>query len=342
MGMAFKTGIPRGQRFVLVKLCDCANDEGLCYPSQETVAEDTGFGETAVQQHIKWLKENNFIKSARRQRGRERQSDIYRINVALLEKCYAEAAKRKAERRAKMREEPSDFEPSDFEPSDFEPSDFEPSDFGSKNPQILSHEPSDFGGSLYEEPSVEPSVEPSGCCTAPQAAADTPSCGFASEPAPRSDFADDVSDGLVGNLPAETVKAETVQTVLPADTPKPTNHTAANRATWEAYRAAYLDRYGVEPLRNAKVNGQIAQFVRTVGAQDAPKLAAFYLAHNGGFFVQRRHDFGLLLQSVQQIRTDWLRGEQMTATAARQAEKTQANLESHKGALEILKARGVI
>ena len=156
MGMAFKTGIPRGQRFVLVKLCDCANDEGLCYPSQETVAEDTGFGETAVQQHIKWLKENNFIKSARRQRGRERQSDIYRINVALLEKCYAEAAKRKAERRAKMREEPSDFEPSDFEPSDFEPS-----DFGSENPQILSHEPSDFGGSLYEEPSVEPSVEPS-------------------------------------------------------------------------------------------------------------------------------------------------------------------------------------
>ncbi|WP_323175822.1 helix-turn-helix domain-containing protein [Neisseria cinerea] len=156
MGMAFKTGIPRGQRFVLVKLCDCANDEGLCYPSQETVAEDTGFGETAVQQHIKWLKENNFIKSARRQRGRERQSDIYRINVALLEKCYAEAAKRKAERRVKMREEPSDFEPSDFEPSDFEPS-----DFGSKNPQILNHEPSDFGGSLYEEPSVEPSVEPS-------------------------------------------------------------------------------------------------------------------------------------------------------------------------------------
>lgn len=142
MGMAFKTGIPRGQRFVLVKLCDCANDEGLCYPSQETVAEDTGFGETAVQQHIKWLKENNFIKSARRQSGRERKSDIYRINVALLEKCYAEAAKRKAERMAKMWEEPSDFEPSDF---------------GSKNLQILSHEPSDFGGSLYVEPSVEPS-----------------------------------------------------------------------------------------------------------------------------------------------------------------------------------------
>ncbi|MCV6749025.1 helix-turn-helix domain-containing protein [Neisseria meningitidis] len=146
MGMAFKTGIPRGQRFVLVKLCDCANDEGLCYPSQETLAEDTGFAATAVRQHIKWLKEHNFIKSARRQSGRERKSDIYRINVALLEKCYAEAAKRKAVRQAKMWEEPSDFEPSDFD---------------AKNHQILSDEPSDFDGSLYEEPSVEPSVEPS-------------------------------------------------------------------------------------------------------------------------------------------------------------------------------------
>lgn len=161
MGMAFKTGIPRGQRFVLVKLCDCANDEGLCYPSQETLAEDTGFAATAVRQHIKWLKEHNFIKSARRQSGRERKSDIYRINVALLEKCYAEAAKRKAVRQAKMWEEPSDFEPSDFEPSDYEPSDYEPSDFDAKNHQILSDEPSDFDGSLYEEPSVEPSVEPS-------------------------------------------------------------------------------------------------------------------------------------------------------------------------------------
>lgn len=169
MGMAFKTGIPRGQRFVLVKLCDCANDEGLCYPSQETLAEDTGFAETAVRQHIKWLKDNNFIKSARRQRGRERKSDIYRINVALLEKCYAEAAKRKAARQAKMWEEPLDYEPSDFEPSDFDTGNHqilsgEPSDFAlrtvrfcAKNHQILSGEPSDFDGSLYVEPSVEPS-----------------------------------------------------------------------------------------------------------------------------------------------------------------------------------------
>ena len=294
MGMAFKTGIPRGQRFVLVKLCDCANDEGLCYPSQETVAEDTGFGETAVQQHIKWLKENNFIKSARRQRGRERQSDIYRINVALLEKCYAEAAKRKAERRAKMREEPSDFEPSDFEPSDF----------GSKNPQILSHEPSDFGGSLYEEPSVEPSIEPSGL-----------------------------------NARAAHTPAGHAETEKRAGAAKPN---PANVATWKAYAAAYRDRYGVLPAANAKTRGQAANLVRMVGADLAPGLAAYYLTHNGGFFVQCRHDFGLLLKSYQQILTDMQRGEQMTQTRARQTERTQTAVETHKGALAILQAKGLV
>ena len=286
MGMAFKTGIPRGQRFVLVKLCDCANDEGLCYPSQETVAEDTGFGETAVQQHIKWLKENNFIKSARRQRGRERQSDIYRINVALLEKCYAEAAKRKAERRAKMREEPSDFEPSDF---------------GSKNPQILSHEPSDFGGSLYEEPSVEPSIEPSGL-----------------------------------NARAAHTPAGHAETEKRAGAAKPN---PANVATWKAYAAAYRDRYGVLPAANAKTRGQAANLVRMVGADLAPGLAAYYLTHNGGFFVQCRHDFGLLLKSYQQILTDMQRGEQMTAARARQTENTQSNLETAKRVLAARAAR---
>ena len=272
----------------MVKLCDCANDEGLCYPSQETVAEDTGFGETAVQQHIKWLKENNFIKSARRQKGRERQSDIYRINVALLEKCYAEAAKRKAERRAKMREEPSDFEPSDF---------------GSKNLQILSHEPSDFGGSLYEEPSVEPSVEPSEL------------------------------NARAAHTPADHAKTE-----KRAGAAKPN---PANVATWKAYAAAYRDRYGVLPAANAKTRGQAANLVRMVGADLAPGLAAYYLTHNGGFFVQCRHDFGLLLKSYQQILTDMQRGEQMTQTKARQTEKTQTAVETHKGALAILKAKGL-
>ena len=115
----------------------------------------------------------------------------------------------------------------------------------------------------------------------------------------------------------------------------------ANVATWKAYAAAYRDRYGVLPAANAKTRGQAANLVRMVGADLAPGLAAYYLTHNGGFFVQCRHDFGLLLKSYQQILTDMQRGEQMTQTKARQTEKTQTAIETHKGALAILKAKGL-
>ena len=115
----------------------------------------------------------------------------------------------------------------------------------------------------------------------------------------------------------------------------------ANVATWKAYAAAYRDRYGVLPAANAKTRGQAASLVRMVGADLAPGLAAYYLTHNGGFFVQCRHDFGLLLKSYQQILTDMQRGEQMTQTKARQTEKTQTAVETHKGALAILQAKGL-
>lgn len=44
-----------GARFVLVKLADNANDDGICWPSISTLCRHTGFSERAVQGHIKTL-----------------------------------------------------------------------------------------------------------------------------------------------------------------------------------------------------------------------------------------------------------------------------------------------
>ena len=109
---------------------------------------------------------------------------------------------------------------------------------------------------------------------------------------------------------------------------KSTTPNPANTATWNAYAAAYRQRYGVDPIRNAKVNGMVANFVKQVGERNAPPLAAWYVWHNNHWFVQRRHDFGTLLQNVQQVMTDWQRGEQMTRQRAVQTEQTQANFEA--------------
>lgn len=163
-----------------------------------------------------------------------------------------------------------------------------------------------------------------------------PSCDFASETAAADSVADDF------RLPENAVGADAE--TLPAGKPKKPDPRSNpdNVKTWEAYARAYRARYGVLPMSNAKVRGQVAQFVKTVGAELAPVLAAYYPSHNKQYFVQRRHDFGALLHDYQQVATDYQIGQQMTGVQAAQTEKTQANRSSHDEALAILKAKGLV
>ncbi|MGQ5524154.1 helix-turn-helix domain-containing protein [Chitinimonas sp. PSY-7] len=126
-----------------------------------------------------------------------------------------------------------------------------------------------------------------------------------------------------------------------ATKPKSAASNTLNTATWNAYAAAYWQRYGVDPIRSAMVNSQVRHIVKQVG-EEAPTLAAYYVSHQDAWFVRERHPIGLLLKSLQRVRTDCSRGQQMTGTAAKQAEATQANLESHNGALAILQRKGLI
>lgn len=75
--------------------------------------------------------------------------------------------------------------------------------------------------------------------------------------------------------------------------------------TWKRYADAYHNRYNVDPVRNARVNGQMAKFVDCVGAEEAPHIAAFYVNHNNGFYVTKMHAVGILLVDAEKIRTEW-------------------------------------
>lgn len=135
-----------------------------------------------------------------------------------------------------------------------------------------------------------------------------------------TDLPDGDPSAPVENLPAVADKKK-------ASSPNPDNV-----ATWNAYRQAYANKYGCEPLRNAQVNGQIARLVKSVPANVAPALAAYYVNHNNGFYVQKRHPIGLLLSDAQGIYTDMMRNEQMTAAKARQQEGTQTNMSAYEQA----------
>ena len=121
----------------------------------------------------------------------------------------------------------------------------------------------------------------------------------------------------------------TPQLITPDLTPQqpipaaPTKKKAAPKsaAVWESYSAAYFDRYGTEPVRNATVNSQLAKIVDAIGESEAVHVARFYLQHNNRYYVQQCHAVGPMLKDITALRTQWATGSQMTESKARTADR---------------------
>jgi hypothetical protein len=90
--------------------------------------------------------------------------------------------------------------------------------------------------------------------------------------------------------------------------------------TWESYSTAYIDRYGSPPLRNARVNAQIAQLLKRIPRDDAPLLAAWFVSHNGRWYVQKGHAIGMLLSDAEHLYTQWQSGRVLTEAEAREVD----------------------
>lgn len=115
----------------------------------------------------------------------------------------------------------------------------------------------------------------------------------------------------------------------------------ACQATWGAYSDSYHDRYGVLPVRNAKTNAQIVQFVKRLGAEESPPVAAFFVGHSSAFYVRKSHDLGSLLADAEKLRMEWATGRMVTTTGAQQSDRTQSNFNAANDALRILEQKGV-
>lgn len=76
MTQAWKSTFPSGLKFVLLALCDNANDQGECYPSIPTLAAKCSMSERSVQRHIMDMEEAGILKREMRT-GR---STIYHID----------------------------------------------------------------------------------------------------------------------------------------------------------------------------------------------------------------------------------------------------------------------
>jgi len=122
---------------------------------------------------------------------------------------------------------------------------------------------------------------------------------------------------LIGELfPVE------IRAVKPAVSVKASREQEACRATWDAYSDAYRERYGVAPVRNAKVNSAIKSFTRRIGADESPGVARYFVSHADAFYGRKCHDVGLMLADAEKLRTEWATQRQVTGVTARQQERT--------------------
>lgn len=113
----------------------------------------------------------------------------------------------------------------------------------------------------------------------------------------------------------------------PRRSPPPDGSAAPTAAVWQAYSEAYEARYRTTPVRNAAVNGALAQLVKRLG-EEAPDVARFYVAHNKSYYVGKSHSVQALLADAEGLRTQWANGRAVTATQAFQADRTQSNFDA--------------
>lgn len=137
---------------IMARLADYSNDDGVCWPSIETIARQLGAGESTVRTAIGKLEQDGWLSRQQRRKGNRNASNVYQLNV---QKLQAAAFSHLSE---------SDTSKSDGSNSDASKSD------ASKSGKNGSFHPSESGG----DPSVNSTTDPSDN--------KNPSCQVAAQP----------------------------------------------------------------------------------------------------------------------------------------------------------------
>jgi len=124
---------------IMARLADFSSDEGVCWPSIETIARQLGAGPSTVRTAIAKLEKDGWLSRTQRRQGNRNASNIYQLNVAKLQAAALSHL--------------SDSDTSKSDASKSDPSKFEVSESSKKG----AFDPSESGG----DPSVKSKHDPS-------------------------------------------------------------------------------------------------------------------------------------------------------------------------------------
>ncbi|MDE9585664.1 conserved phage C-terminal domain-containing protein [Citrobacter braakii] len=139
---------------IMARLADFSSDEGVCWPSIETIARQLGAGPSTIRTAIAKLEKDGWLTRTQRRNGNRNASNVYRLNVAKLQ--------------AAAFSQLSDSDTSKSDASNFDASKTDPSKSGKNG----GFDPSESGG----DPSVKSKQDPQ--------ETSKPSCPVAAQPDP--------------------------------------------------------------------------------------------------------------------------------------------------------------
>jgi DNA-binding PadR family transcriptional regulator len=134
-------------------------------------------------------------------------------------------------------------------------------------------------------------------------------------------------------------RAEAPRVEIPADMPGPKDQTCKTFKVWANYAMAYRKRYGAWPVWNAKVGGQLGQLVDRLGADVAHHVAAHFLKTSDAAVLRKCHSLNELLANAESYHTQWVTGQRINGTTARQMERTEANHSAAEQAAQMVLAK---
>ena len=126
---------------------------------------------------------------------------------------------------------------------------------------------------------------------------------------------------------------------IPADMPGPKDQTCKTFKVWANYAMAYRKRYSTWPVWNAKVGGQLGQLVDRLGVNVAHHVAAHFLKTSDAAVLRKCHSLNELLANAESYHTQWVTGQRVNGTTARQMERTEANLSAAEQAAQMVLAK---
>ncbi|PHN61947.1 MULTISPECIES: phage replication protein [Pseudomonas] len=145
--------------------------------------------------------------------------------------------------------------------------------------------------------------------------------------------------GQPGGLALVDDRADVPRVEIPADMPGPKDRSCKTFKVWANYAMAYRKRYGTWPVWNAKVGGQLGQLVDRLGADVAHHVAAHFLKTSDAAVLRKCHSLNELLANAESYHTQWVTGQRVNGTTARQMERTEANLSAAEQAFQTVLAK---